>query len=64
MCYRIALRKAGMLWETVKDRGSHVLQSMGSQRVRHDLYTEQQQQGMPIDINVIQEKTRSLYNLK
>ena len=41
MCYRIALRKAGMLWETVKDRGSHMLQSVGSQRVRLDLVAEQ-----------------------
>ena len=28
-------------WEMVKDRG--MLRSMGSQRVRHDLTTEQQQ---------------------
>ena len=31
------------LWETVKDRKPGALQSMGSQRVRHDLVTEQQQ---------------------
>ena len=31
------------LRETVKDRKPGVLQSMGSQRVRHDLMTEQQQ---------------------
>ena len=31
------------LWETVKDRESGVLQSMGLQRIRHDLVTEQQQ---------------------
>ena len=30
------------LWEIVKDREPGVLQSMGSQRVRHDLATEQQ----------------------
>ena len=30
--------------EMVKDRKSGVLQSMGSQRVRHSLATEQQQQ--------------------
>ena len=32
------------LRETVKDREASVLQSMGLQRVRHDLTTEQQQQ--------------------
>ena len=32
------------LHEIVKDRKPGVLQSMGSQRVRHDLVTEQQQQ--------------------
>ena len=31
------------LQETVKDKKPGVLQSMGSQRVRHDLATEQQQ---------------------
>ena len=30
------------LWEIVKDREAQQLQSMGSQRVRHDLVTEQQ----------------------
>ena len=30
-------------WEIVKDREAGVLQSMGSQRVRHDLATEKQQ---------------------
>ena len=30
------------LWELVKDREACVLQFMGSQRVRHDLLTEQQ----------------------
>ena len=30
-------------WELVKDREACVLQFMGSQRVRHDLLTEQQQ---------------------
>ena len=30
------------LWEMVKDRGACVLQSMGSQRVGHNLATEQQ----------------------
>ena len=32
------------LWEITKDRKPSVLQSMGSQRVRHNLVTEQQQQ--------------------
>ena len=32
------------LWETVMDKKPGVLQSMGSQRVGHDLATEQQQQ--------------------
>ena len=31
------------LWQIVKDRELYMLQSMGSQRVRHDLTTEQQQ---------------------
>ena len=31
------------LWETVKVREAGVLHSMGSQRVAHDLVTEQQQ---------------------
>ena len=31
------------LWETVKDRESGVLQSMGLQRVGHDLETDEQQ---------------------
>ena len=30
------------LWEMVKDRKPDMLQSMGLQRVRHDLVTEQQ----------------------
>ena len=30
------------LWEIVEDRGTGLLQSMGSQRVRHNLGTEQQ----------------------
>ena len=29
------------LWETVKDKGVCVLQSMGSQRVRHNFATEE-----------------------
>ena len=33
----------GKLWEMVEDRGTCVLQSMGSQGVRHNLVTEQQQ---------------------
>ena len=33
-------------WETVKDRKPDVLQSMGSQRVRHDLAAKHQQQSM------------------
>ena len=32
------------LWERVEDGEPGVLKSMGSQRVRHDLVTEQQQQ--------------------
>ena len=32
------------LWELAMDREAGVLQSMGSQGVRHDLTTEQQQQ--------------------
>ena len=31
------------LWEIVKDREAWLLQSMGSQRVGHNLATEQQQ---------------------
>ena len=31
------------LWEIVKDREACMLQSMGSQRIRHNLATEQQQ---------------------
>ena len=31
------------LWEMVKDREAGLLQSMGSQRVRHNLVTEQQE---------------------
>ena len=31
------------LWETVKDGEPGVLQSMGSQRIGHELATEQQQ---------------------
>ena len=33
------------LWEIVKDRKPGVLQSMGFQRVEHDLATEQKQWG-------------------
>ena len=33
------------LREIVKDREACVLQSMGSQRIRHDLATEQQKKG-------------------
>ena len=37
------------LWELVMDRGPGVLQSMGSQRVRHDLASEQQgKKGRPL----------------
>ena len=32
------------IWEIVEDREPGVLQSMGSQRVKHYLVTEQQQQ--------------------
>ena len=31
------------LWEIVEDRGPGVLESMRSQRVRHNIATEQQQ---------------------
>ena len=34
----------GKLWEIVKDREAWQLQSIGSQRVGHDLATQQQQQ--------------------
>ena len=33
--------KLSKLWETVEDRGPGMLQSMGSQRVGHNLATEQ-----------------------
>ena len=33
------------LWEIMKDRESGVLQSLGSQRVGHNLAIEQQQNG-------------------
>ena len=33
----------GKLWEMVKDREAWLLQSMGSQGVRHDAVSEQQQ---------------------
>ena len=33
----------GKLWEVVRDRKPGVLQSMGLQRIGHDLATEQQQ---------------------
>ena len=32
------------LWEIVEDRGAGMLQSMGSQGIRHNLATAQQQQ--------------------
>ena len=31
------------LWEMVKDREASMLQSMGSQRVRHELVSKQEQ---------------------
>ena len=34
----------GKLWETVRDRGPGMLQSLGSKRIGHDWATEQQQQ--------------------
>ena len=34
------------LWEIVEDEGAHVLQSLGSQRVRHNWVTEQQWQNV------------------
>ena len=36
-------RSLSKLWEIVKDREPGTLQSVGSQRVRYDLVTEQQQ---------------------
>ena len=36
-------RNLSKLWEIVEDRESGVLQSMKSQRVRHNLVAEQQQ---------------------
>ena len=36
----------GKLWKTVRTEKSGVLQSVGSQRVRQDLATEQQEQGL------------------
>ena len=36
----------GKLWEMVEAKGAWHLPSMGSQRVRHDLATEQQQQNI------------------
>ena len=35
------------LWKIVKDREAWLLQSMGSQRVRHDLATERQEEEAP-----------------
>ena len=34
-------------WETVKDREAWLVECMGSQRVGHDLATEQRQHGPP-----------------
>ena len=36
-------RSLSKLWEIARDREPGTLQSMGSQRVGHDLVTEQQQ---------------------
>ena len=47
------------LWEIVKDRKPSVLQSMGSQRVRHHLPTEQQQSSFNLHNNLM----RRLYLL-
>ena len=41
------------LWETVKDRESGVLQSMGLQRITHDLVTEQQQHDLKGNVYTI-----------
>ena len=43
------------LWEIVEDRGDWCAKSMGSQRVRHNLVTEQQQQSKWV-LNQIQER--------
>ena len=43
--HRFGGRELGKLWETVRDDGRPgMLQSMGLQRVGHDLATKQQQQ--------------------
>ena len=36
----------GKLWEMVRDMEDGVLQSIGSQRIRHDWATEQQHHGI------------------
>ena len=41
------------LRETVEDRGPGVLPSMGLQRVKHDLATEQQQQSKALGLIMI-----------
>ena len=43
----------GKLQETVEDRGPGVLQSMGLQRVKHDLATEQQKQSKALGLVMI-----------
>ena len=41
--HRFGGPELGKMWETVRDRRSGMLQSMGLQRVGHDLATKQQQ---------------------
>ena len=41
--HRFGGHELGKLWETVRDRRPGMLQSMGLQRVGHDLATKQQQ---------------------
>ena len=45
------------LWEIVKTRKACVLQSMGSQRVGHDLATEQQQQAAQTSLGLLEWKS-------
>ena len=46
-------RSLNKLWEIMKDRMPGILQSTGSQRVRHNLVTKQQQQELSDIVNVL-----------
>ena len=48
----------GKFWETVRDRENCMLQSIGFQRVRHDLANEQQQYRLKKKKDHTQGKTR------